>query len=195
LDGPGVLRQAIEQAGVPVRQIWAGDRLRLGPQVTVDVLHPPRLPVVGSDNANSITLAVAYAGRRVLLPGDLESPGLEDLMAESPYDCDVLLAPHHGSRRSDPPGFSAWSTPEWVVVSSGNVDVGSSVRSYQAGGAAVFQTNLNGTVGFRLANRPIDVSTHLAPLYQAETDRQTGARLDELDDGSLRRTIVGREGR
>jgi competence protein ComEC len=47
---------------------------------------------------------VEYQGRRLLLPGDLESPGLDELLAESPLDCDVLLAPHHGSLQSDPPG-------------------------------------------------------------------------------------------
>jgi hypothetical protein len=39
-----------------------------------------------------------------MLRQDLESPGLDDVMAEAPYDCDLLLAPHHGSAFSDPPG-------------------------------------------------------------------------------------------
>jgi competence protein ComEC len=103
-EGPNVLLEAIHQANVPIREIWSGDQLRMGPDVTIDVLHPPRRGIIGSDNANSVTLGVEYAGRRVLLPGDLESPGIDDVMAERPYDCDVLLAPHHGSRRSDPPG-------------------------------------------------------------------------------------------
>ena len=89
-DGPQVLRDAILAAGVPIREIWAGDKLQVGPEVTMNVLHPPRNGVIGSDNANSITLAAEYRGRRVLLPGDLESPGLDDVIAELPYDCDVL---------------------------------------------------------------------------------------------------------
>jgi competence protein ComEC len=40
--GPTVLRQAIDRAGVPLREIWSGDRLRVGADVTIDVLHPPR---------------------------------------------------------------------------------------------------------------------------------------------------------
>jgi competence protein ComEC len=163
IDGPGALREAIERARVPVRQVWAGDRLRLGPEVAIDILHPPRLGVVGNDNANSITLVVEHAGRRVLLPGDLESPGMEDLTAERPYDCDVLLAPHHGSRRSDPPGFAAWSTPEWVVISGGNVDVAPSIRSYENAGARVFQTHREGTVEIALSRGPIRVATRQRP--------------------------------
>jgi competence protein ComEC len=157
--GPAELRAAIDRAGVPIREIWAGDRLRLGSQVEIKVLHPARRGVIGSDNANSLTLSVNYRGRSVLLPGDLESPGLEDVTAELPHDCDVLLAPHHGSRRSDPPGFAAWSTPEWVIVSCGEVDVRPAVRSYELAGARVFQTNRHGTIEFQLGQGPIQAAT------------------------------------
>ena len=50
------------------------------------MLHPPRKGVLGSDNANSIVLAIEFQGRRLLLTGDLESPGLDDVLAEEPYD-------------------------------------------------------------------------------------------------------------
>jgi competence protein ComEC len=94
-----------------------------------------------------------------LLPGDLESPGIEDVMAELPYDCDVLLAPHHGSRRSDPPGFAAWSTPEWVVVSgAGGGDVGPVVATYERAGAQVLRTNERGTVLFSIGRGPMKVT-------------------------------------
>src|SRR6187402_1839882 len=105
----------------------------------------------GRDNANSLTLAVEYGGLRILLPGDLESPGLEDLMAEEPYDCDILLAPHHGSRRSDPPGFAAWSRPEWVVISGGGGDdIGPVVQTYERSRARVGATKDFGTIEFHL---------------------------------------------
>jgi competence protein ComEC len=149
--GPKVLLDAIHRAGVPIREIWSGDQLHVGPEVTVQVLHPPRKGVVGSDNANSVTIGVEYAGRRILLPGDLESPGIDDVMAEAPYDCDVLLAPHHGSRRSDPPGFSAWSKPEWVVLSGGGGEQAAPViRTYEEAGARVLVTNEVGAVQFKV---------------------------------------------
>jgi competence protein ComEC len=157
--GPHVLRKAIAAAKVPIREVWSGDRLRLGPHVALQVLHPPRGGVLGSDNANSITLAVEYAGKRILLPGDLESPGIEDVMAELPYDCEVLLAPHHGSRRSDPPGFAAWSTPEWVVISGGNNDTRPVVETYQAAGARVLLTNQHGMVCFSFNDGPLKMTS------------------------------------
>jgi competence protein ComEC len=158
--GPDVLRQAIRDRGVPIREVWSGDRLRVGSDVTLEVLHPPQGGVIGSDNANSITLAVEYGGRRILLPGDLESPGLEDVMAELPYDCDVLLAPHHGSRRSDPPGFAAWSTPEWVVISGGGGDdVRPVVQTYEQAGAEVMRTNERGMVLFSVRAGTMEMAT------------------------------------
>jgi competence protein ComEC len=160
--GPEVLREAIRAAGVPIREIWAGDRLRLGGDVTIHVLHPTRIGVIGSDNANSITLAVEHRGRQVLLPGDLESPGLEDVTAELPYDCDVLLAPHHGSRRSDPPGFAAWSTPDWVVISGGSGDdVRPVVETYERAGAQVLRTNERGLIHFSLHAQSLEMASWL----------------------------------
>jgi competence protein ComEC len=149
ITGAKVLRDAIERAGVPIRETWSGDRLTLGRDVTAQVFHPPARGVVGNDNANSVTLGIEYAHKRLLLPGDLESPGIDDVMAEEPYDCDVLLAPHHGSRRSDPPGFASWSTPQWVVVSGGGGDETTTVkRSYERVGGRVLSTIDAGTVRF-----------------------------------------------
>jgi competence protein ComEC len=158
--GPEVLQNAIRAAGVPVREVWAGDRLRVGPEVTIDIRHPTRVGVIGSDNANSITAAVEYAGRRILLPGDLESPGIEAVMAELPYDCDVLLAPHHGSRLSDPPGFAAWSTPNWVVISGGDRDdIEPVVQTYEQAGARVFQTDQHGLVSFSVGMDSLEMAS------------------------------------
>jgi competence protein ComEC len=95
------LRGAIQHAGIPLEQVSSGDRLRSLGGAQIEVLHPPRNGVLGSDNANSIVLAIEYHGRRMLLTGDLESPGLEDVIAELPRHCDVVLAPHHGSAYSD----------------------------------------------------------------------------------------------
>jgi competence protein ComEC len=163
-DGPKALQEAIQTAGVPIRRIWSGDRLHVGRDLTLWVLHPPRRGVLGSDNANSVTLVVESAGRRLLLPGDLESPGLEDVMAELPCDCDVLLAPHHGSRRSDPPGFAAWSTPEWVVISGGGGDeVRPVVRTYQEAGADVARTSDCGTIQFSVRAGELKMTTWLTP--------------------------------
>ncbi|HMP07586.1 MAG TPA: MBL fold metallo-hydrolase, partial [Lacipirellulaceae bacterium] len=163
LAAPEALRAAAVAQRVPLREIWMNDRLRTpAAEVTIDVLHPPREGVLGRDNANSLVLTVEYAGRRILLPGDLEAAGLESVLAEPPLDCDVLLAPHHGSPLSDPPGFAAWCTPEWVVMSGGREDrTGDAPRAYELAGAQVFHTATAGAVEFRLTAAELRVSTYV----------------------------------
>lgn len=152
LTAPNYLRDCLDDAGIPLREIWMGDRLRTGdPNVTIEVHHPPREGLLARDNANSLLLAVEYDGRRILLPGDLESPGIEQVIADPPLDCDILLAPHHGSPLSDPPGFAAWCSPEWVIFSGGDRDRTTlSQHSYQRAGAVVCHTAASGAVSFDL---------------------------------------------
>jgi competence protein ComEC len=162
LAAPTYLREVLDNSGVPLREVWMNDRLAAADQrVTIDVLHPPEFGMLGRDNANSILLAVEFAGRRILLPGDLESPGIEHVMADPPLDCDVLLAPHHGSEQSDPPGFAAWSTPEWVVMSGRRPErTLASMASYQDAGATVLHTGLDGAVTCVLSPAGLAVADH-----------------------------------
>jgi len=152
LTAPNYLRDVLAAADVPLREVWMSDRLRTGDDsVDIEVLHPPREGVIGRDNANSLLLSVTFAGKRIVLPGDLESPGIERVMADPPLDCDILLAPHHGSDLSDPPGFAAWCTPEWVVMSGRRPDrTQLAHRSYEQAGAVVAHTAVNGAVSFSL---------------------------------------------
>jgi competence protein ComEC len=162
LNAPNYLREVLQRSGVPLREIWMNDRLRTDdPNVAITVLHPPREGVFGRDNANSLFLAVEFAGKRILLPGDLESPGIDLVMADPPLDCDILLAPHHGSEQSDPPGFAAWCTPEWVVMSGRRPDrTMLAHRSYQQAGAVVEHTALVGAITCVLASNREDIFTY-----------------------------------
>jgi competence protein ComEC len=150
------LADSIAAAGVPIEIIASGDRLRSAEDISIEVLHPPRKGVLGSDNANSIVLAIEFQGRRVLLTGDLESPGLDDVLAEEPYDCDVLMA--HGSRFSDPPGMARWCAPEWVVISGSRSDLQPAVAAaYSSRGGAVLHTARGGAVRATIADGQLAV--------------------------------------
>jgi len=158
------LRSAIDQAGVPLKVLWSGDRLRGAfggaADCKIEVLHPPARGTLGSDNSNSVVLNVEFAGRRLLLPGDLESPGLDELLAESPLDCDVLLAPHHGSLQSDPPGFADWTSPELVVISGDRRSNRPEVfDAYTDRGAQVLNTSRAGAVSATIGKEGVRVRT------------------------------------
>jgi competence protein ComEC len=144
------LHAAIERHQVPLRVVSGGTRLDAG-GVRIEVLHPPKKGVLGSDNANSIVLLVEYCGRRVLLTGDLESPGLDDVLAEQPLDCDVVLAPHHGSPRSSPARFAEWCSPEAVVISGGEnlrdlATIAGVKHAFRLAGAEVYHTAEDGCI-------------------------------------------------
>lgn len=158
LDAPNYLKHNLEKTGIPLHTIWMNDKLRTSSDdVSIEVLHPPRSGVAGRDNANSLLLAVQYRDHSILLPGDLESPGIDAVTAERPRPFDILLAPHHGSRNSDPPGFAAWCTPAWVVVSGPPVEADQqfTAQSYRDVGATVLHTANTGAVEFTITEAGI----------------------------------------
>jgi competence protein ComEC len=159
------LRQAIDRAGVPIVKISAGDRLAVGAGSTIEVLHPVPSRTPGrTDNANCITLLVEYLGQRILLTGDLAPPGLEDVLAEMPTHCDVLLVPHHGSRQSDPKALAAWSTPALAVVSgSHRWDIRPVAAIYETAGSRVLHTADTGAVTATLGPEGVAVRTFVEP--------------------------------
>jgi competence protein ComEC len=156
------LKSALRRAKVQVRETIAGDRLQDEANCHIEVIHPSRQGSPDNDNANSLVLLVECFGRRVLLPGDLESPGLDDLLAQQPVQCDVLLAPHHGSRKSNSPGLAAWCRPAWVVFSGDErwslpeIDA-----TYQAVGSRTLHTFLSGAVEVSIDQRGASVETFL----------------------------------
>ena len=113
------LRASIVASDVPVKDLCEGARLATATGVEAEVLHPPPGGCRGGDNSNSIVLRIRDGGQSILLTGDLEGDGLDELLAELPLPCDVLLAPHHGSRRSRPQEMTGWAVPSLVVVSDG----------------------------------------------------------------------------
>jgi competence protein ComEC len=163
LTAPNFLKERIDAAGVPLQEVWINDKITVGDdRVNIEVLHPPQFGVAGRDNANSIVLTIEFAGHRILLPGDLESPGIEALIAETPLDVDILLAPHHGSAHSDPPGFAKWCTPEWVVLSGrDSVDeTRVTTTSYREAGAQILHTAKQGAAEFIVSSTGITCETY-----------------------------------
>jgi competence protein ComEC len=154
------LRAALLEHQVAVRTVVAGQELDWPQGARLRVLHPPPAGVAGSDNANSAVVEVEYAGRRILMPGDLEEDGLRRLLALPALDCDLVMAPHHGSARSDPARFLTWSTPEWVIVSGGrhrHVRAASASNPYRSAAATVLHTAEDGAIRVRCTAQSLTV--------------------------------------
>jgi competence protein ComEC len=108
----------LKQRGIPTRTVHSGDRLSAGP-VAIDVLHPPARGPEGNENSRSMVLLVRHEGHALLLTGDLEGTGMERVLGLPPPRVDVLMAPHHGSRRTDTPGLVKKSRPKVVIACLG----------------------------------------------------------------------------
>jgi competence protein ComEC len=116
------------------------------------------------NNANSIVLLIEFGGRRILLTGDLDGSGQMALLQQEPLHIDILLSPHHGSRKANPETLANWATPGQLVVSADRRVDFRSLRNAYGQQCEILSTHEMGAVTF-------------------EIDR----------DGSLRRSCVLRE--
>ena len=90
--------------------------------VDFSVLHP--LPAdyaaPAKPNALSCVLRVQAGDLSALLPGDIEAPQEQALLARgADLAADVLLVPHHGSRTSSSLAFVQAVSPRWALVQAG----------------------------------------------------------------------------
>lgn len=140
-SGVSDLLAAAAAHGVPVRTVRAGDAFALDPLCRVRVLHPAGWSALAAsqagDNASSLVLSLEAAGRRVLLTGDLEGDSLAAFVASSPGGCDVLVAPHHGSRTSLPPDIARVTRPAFVLASGRGGSMWQEVREAYAAAAGI----------------------------------------------------------
>lgn len=139
---------AIETAAIPLANLSAGDVIDLGP-MRCRTLHPPREFASEEDNANSLVVALDFAGRSVLLTGDVEGDGLEHLLrTESPRP-DIVLAPHHGSRDANTHEFAAWADAKAIIVSTGHDHSDFLSDVYES--TPLFETSQDGAVTVEIA--------------------------------------------
>jgi competence protein ComEC len=155
--GVQVVVADLARRGVPVRALAAGQRLQAGP-VVIDVLHPPPQGPEGTENARSLVLLIQYAGRSVLLTGDLEQPGLDQVMRQPPPPVDILLAPHHGSPASNTEAFARWARPGLVISSEGRA-LRRQVDPYRPLGSQLWRTWEQGAVTVQINAEGIRAAT------------------------------------
>ncbi len=160
-----VMREVMDlarDAGVAVRQIRRGEALAWHPQVDLSVLNPPE-PGPDDDNDRSVVLHLAYRMSTILLTGDIEASAERELVESGVLrPADVLKVPHHGSNSSSTDEFLDAIEPQIAVVSAGRYNAfdhprDGALRRLRARDAAVFRTDLAGSVMVRTDGRVIRV--------------------------------------
>ncbi|HEY2585823.1 MAG TPA: ComEC/Rec2 family competence protein [Tepidisphaeraceae bacterium] len=112
------LLASLDRAGRSPHLILAGEHLRLGPTVQIDVLWPPPQGNYNSNNAG-LVLRLVCAGRSILFPADIQEPAERELLKHpEKLRSDILIAPHHGSAELTTARFVAAVNPKVILASS-----------------------------------------------------------------------------
>ncbi len=145
-EGVVVVCEAAADANVPIRIVGRGDQLLTDPEVVIRVLQPGLIGSHSGDNENSIVLEIEYAGRRILLCGDLEKEGLQQMLSRQQCKVDLLLSPHHGSLTSNTRELAEWSQPDRVVVSGSRHSSRRALKERYGDETRILSTHLSGAI-------------------------------------------------
>ncbi|MDZ7758950.1 MAG: DNA internalization-related competence protein ComEC/Rec2 [Desulfovermiculus sp.] len=120
-----VLRQILQEREIHVRKVQAGDQLKIGSQLYLDVVHPSKYFATNKDNDMSLVFRVGSQGQGLaLIPGDLEAEGIAALLdSGNKVKADLLVVPHHGSRGSLSPKLYERVDPELAIISCGFLNI------------------------------------------------------------------------
>ncbi len=176
------LHDFVRKQGVPLRRITRGDRIPLGSEVVVTVLHPPKSFVIRRQgrtsalvNNNSLVLAIDHPQVRLLLTGDIEKEAEASLLgAGLVLQADLLKVPHHGSRGSSSGSFLRSVRPRWAVVQAGDRNPfghphPEALSRYAAQGVTVFRTDQHGAVTFEFRDGTVRHRTHRPEVWAGQT--------------------------
>ena len=157
-EGAAGLLGFLADRGVPVEVIERGAVLEGLGGASVKVLNPPGGASGLSANDASCVLMIEYDGKGVLLCGDIERRGIENLL-ESGYDlnADVILAPHHGNRISNVGELYKTVRPRYILVSTGS---NKDLSAQRPEGSVVLQTSEAGALFLKIGARGVRTWTY-----------------------------------
>lgn len=139
--------------------------------VNVEVFHPMSDGREGVSsrpamnlNDRSLILRISSQGKSIMFPGDIEGPGEAAFVsqAQGRIKSDVLLAPHHGSRRSSSRAFLECVKPRVCIISCGHANFWGfphreTLEKLKALGCRIIRTDRAGAVRVRVKEAGLEV--------------------------------------
>ncbi|HML75232.1 MAG TPA: ComEC/Rec2 family competence protein [Anaerohalosphaeraceae bacterium] len=115
-SAPAELTRHLNQYHIPIRPVPKS--LNSGP-VQIRSLWPTETTTPSlSDNDRSEVLLITYAGKSILLCGDIEIAAQTELLKLHPdLHADIMLLPHHGSTANLAPDFISRIAPDILIAS------------------------------------------------------------------------------
>jgi len=130
-----------------------GDALAISDDVKIDIIHP-FVDLNNSDmtkqNNSSVVLILSYNGRKLLLPGDIESPAEEKIVLSGiDIDVDFIKLAHHGSKTSTSDLFFKKASPLYAFIEVGagnkfNHPSPEVIERLEQSGIPYYRTDING---------------------------------------------------
>jgi competence protein ComEC len=151
------------ERGASVRTCGRGDVLERG-GLRAEVLSPARGRMPAAGNDGSVSLRFGGAPLRLLIPGDLERTGEEELLrATSDLRAEALVLGHHGSRTSTSDALLARVAPRIAIASCGHRNPfghphPAVCRRVRESGALLWRTDLDGQVRLEVRSGSVSVS-------------------------------------
>jgi competence protein ComEC len=119
--------------GLTIKSIWPDETILSEPSVT--------------ENDKSEVLLIEYAGRKILLCGDIERTAQKRLIKQNPdLTVDVLILPHHGSTTNLDARFVESLKPAVVIASCSKRSVKNAYQPPEGSSTQAFYTASDGAV-------------------------------------------------
>lgn len=109
-------RQALSDAGIPVRQVTDTETFSLGTASVTVTGTGGKTYDKNTDNNNSLLVSVTHGGNRFLFAGDIEKQRIRDLLEAGVEPYDFLKVPHHGGYNQTLPDFLQAVGMDYAVV-------------------------------------------------------------------------------
>jgi len=160
----GEIKEAARAEGIPLVAA-APEQMKIG-GVAVARVWPPAggAPASLSSNDSSTVLRLTYGRFSALLPGDVERPAQELILASGrDVGADVVKVPHHGSRGAALAPFVAAVNPRAAFfptkAGSAKFPAAETLALYREAGARLFAAGENGAAVIQTDGRRLRVRT------------------------------------
>lgn len=138
--------------GVAVAQMQVGECVE-DPRVSIECIHPAKNSEAEPGNAASLVLKLTCQNVKLLLTGDVEGKGEEELLQNFSEEILLLKVAHHGSKNSTMESFLEKVRPKYAIISAGrNNSYGhpnqETLRRLKKYGVKIYSTQDNGALSF-----------------------------------------------